>query len=72
MWAAEMLGLVGSEGGRSMNIATGVSTLGRDISWDPDGSGRAVDICRDPGPLIEDDSGGAIEIHSGAVRHVRG
>ncbi len=71
MWAAEMLALVGEPGWPRDEYRTGCSTLGRDIAWDPGGSGRAVDVA-ETGALIVDTGAESIEIHSGAVRHVRG
>jgi biotin-(acetyl-CoA carboxylase) ligase len=46
-------------------------TVGRDITWEPGGRGRAVDI--DPsGGLIVDVDGRREVITSGVVSHVRG
>jgi biotin-(acetyl-CoA carboxylase) ligase len=44
--------------------------LGRDITWDPDGGGRAVDVAPD-GALVVETPSGRESIYSGAVRHVR-
>lgn len=45
-------------------------TIGRQISWDPDGRGRAVDIAPD-GALVVETIDGLLHLRSGAVRHVR-
>ena len=46
------------------------TTLGREITWEPSGSGRAVDI--DPsGALIVETPSGRELLRSGAVTHVR-
>lgn len=45
-------------------------TLGRDITWEPEGSGRAVDVGSDGGLLVET-SQGIESLYSGAVFHVR-
>jgi len=45
-------------------------TLGRDITWSPDGAGRAVDIAED-GALVVSTPGGVTTLHAGEVRHVR-
>lgn len=45
-------------------------TLGRTISWDPDGAGVARDIAED-GRLVVDTAAGPVTIDSGAVRLVR-
>jgi len=71
LWAAELLSLLRVEGWPIDEYRQACVTLGRDISWEPDGSGRAVDVSETGALMIEDDSG-LREIHSGAVRHVRG
>jgi len=71
LWAAELLGLLRADRWPIDEYRQGCVTLGRDVSWEPDGSGRALDISESGALLIEDDSG-VHEIHSGAVRHVRG
>jgi BirA family biotin operon repressor/biotin-[acetyl-CoA-carboxylase] ligase len=46
------------------------TTIGRDITWEPDGSGRAIDV--DPtGALIVETPSGRQLLTSGAVTHVR-
>jgi BirA family biotin operon repressor/biotin-[acetyl-CoA-carboxylase] ligase len=46
------------------------STIGREVTWEPAGSGRAVDI--DPtGALIVDTPSGRVRLTSGAVTHLR-
>jgi BirA family biotin operon repressor/biotin-[acetyl-CoA-carboxylase] ligase len=45
-------------------------TLGRDISWEPDGRGHAVDIADDGGLVVETANGRRV-LRSGAVAHVR-
>jgi BirA family biotin operon repressor/biotin-[acetyl-CoA-carboxylase] ligase len=71
LWAAELLSLLRIDGWPIDEYRQACVTLGRDISWEPDGSGRALDISESGALVIEDDSG-LHEIHSGAVRHVRG
>ncbi|HEX5630293.1 MAG TPA: biotin--[acetyl-CoA-carboxylase] ligase [Acidimicrobiia bacterium] len=46
------------------------STLGRRITWDPDGAGVARDVAPDGGLVVET-AGGLITIDSGVVRMVR-
>ena len=46
-------------------------TLGREIQWEPDGEGLAVDIAPDGG-LIVVVGGERMTIRSGEVKHVRG
>lgn len=69
LWGAETLRLVESDGWPIDEYRTGCLTLGRELTWDPDGSGRAVDISPDGGLVVET-SKGLETLHSGAVRHV--
>ena len=46
------------------------STLGRNITWQPDGAGRAVGITADGGLIVET-ADGQTTIRSGEVSHVR-
>lgn len=45
-------------------------TLGRDVTWEPGGLGRATGIAAD-GALVVDTGGAAIALHAGEVRRVR-
>jgi BirA family biotin operon repressor/biotin-[acetyl-CoA-carboxylase] ligase len=45
-------------------------TIGRDIEWDPEGRGRAIDIAADGGLVVATDEG-TVVLRSGAVRTVR-
>jgi biotin-(acetyl-CoA carboxylase) ligase len=46
-------------------------TLGSEITWEPEGSGVAVDITAE-GELVVERDGKRQTINSGAIRHVRG
>lgn len=46
-------------------------TLGSDVTWDPDGRGRAVGIASDGSLMVVDPGGRTIALTAGAVRHVR-
>lgn len=46
------------------------ATLGRDITWEPHGTGRAIDVAAD-GALVVETTDGIRHLRSGAVRHVR-
>jgi BirA family biotin operon repressor/biotin-[acetyl-CoA-carboxylase] ligase len=70
LWAAELLSLLRVEGWPIDEYRQACVTLGREISWEPDGSGRALDVS-EAGALLIEDVAGRREIHSGAVRHVR-
>jgi BirA family biotin operon repressor/biotin-[acetyl-CoA-carboxylase] ligase len=71
LWAAELLALIRGNGWPIDEYREDSTTLGREITWEPDGSGLAVDIA-DSGALVVDSGSERIEIHSGAIRHVRG
>lgn len=45
-------------------------TLGRSITWQPEGTGRAVDVAPD-GALVVETPTGTERLHSGAIHHVR-
>lgn len=71
LWGAELMDLlVGGEWPRDEYVAA-CATLGRDITWEPHGTGRAVGV-EDDGALIVETAEGIEAIHSGAVHHVRG
>ncbi|MGH8915287.1 MAG: biotin--[acetyl-CoA-carboxylase] ligase [Acidimicrobiia bacterium] len=71
VWAAEFIDLIGEEPWPIDEYRKVCVTLGRDITWDPDGSGRAVDLTED-GELVVRDGTGLHTITSGAIRHLRG
>jgi BirA family biotin operon repressor/biotin-[acetyl-CoA-carboxylase] ligase len=71
-WADALLRLIeAGPGGWSIDTYRRLcATIGRDITWEPNGSGRAVDI--DPaGALIVETPSGRERLTSGAVTHVR-
>jgi len=70
LWAAELLSLLRTEGWPIDEYRQACVTLGRDIAWEPEGSGKAVDVSGS-GALVIDDGAGRREIHSGVVRHIR-
>lgn len=47
-------------------------TLGSEVTWDPNGRGRAVDIAADGSLMVIEPGGGTVTLTAGAVRHVRG
>jgi BirA family transcriptional regulator, biotin operon repressor / biotin---[acetyl-CoA-carboxylase] ligase len=55
--------------GRSEYVAACV-TLGREITWDPGGQGRAVDIA-DDGALVVETASGPVRLVATEVSHVR-
>lgn len=50
----------------------GCTTLGQEITWEPDGRGIAVDIGPDGSLVVEVPPGERVSLRSGEVRHVRG
>src|SRR5690606_11418591 len=71
-WARELLALVRvgpGEWPRDEYLAA-CETIGQEVTWEPDGAGRAVGIGAD-GALLVETPGAQIELRSGEVRHVR-
>jgi len=71
LWAAELLALMRADGWPIDEYRVGCLTLGREIVWEPEGSGVAVDVAPS-GALLVRVGQQIVEIRSGAVRHVRG
>ena len=70
LWAAHLMGQIDSDAWPADEYRSFSDTLGRQITWEPDGSGLAVGIADDGGLVVEQD-GSRTTIYSGAVRHVR-
>jgi biotin-(acetyl-CoA carboxylase) ligase len=71
LWAAEMLALVEDTGWPLDEYRSLCETIGLEVTWEPGGEGRAVDI--DPGGgLVVEIAGRHEVISSGVVSHVRG
>jgi BirA family transcriptional regulator, biotin operon repressor / biotin---[acetyl-CoA-carboxylase] ligase len=70
LWAAEFLGLLDKPGWPREEYRERCATLGWAITWEPDGSGRAVDVSPDGGLVVET-ANGLETLHAGRVRHVR-
>ena len=71
MWTAEMMRLLDRDGWPVDEYRSRCKTFGRDIAWQPDGHGTAVDVAEDGG-LVVLVRGAEQVLYSGAVRHVRG
>jgi BirA family transcriptional regulator, biotin operon repressor / biotin---[acetyl-CoA-carboxylase] ligase len=71
-WADRFLGLVagGPDAWPHDEYISRCVTIGADITWDPEGKGRAVGIAPD-GALIVETPAGVKTIRSGEVRHLR-
>jgi BirA family biotin operon repressor/biotin-[acetyl-CoA-carboxylase] ligase len=70
LWGAELMERLGSAGWDRDGYREVCVTLGREISWEPDGSGTATDVTEDGELVVITDHGEEV-IRSGAVRHVR-
>ena len=70
LWAAELMRLLGGEGWPVDEYRAHCTTIGREITWEPDGAGRAIEVSEDGSLMVEVD-GEVRMLRSGAVRHVR-
>jgi BirA family transcriptional regulator, biotin operon repressor / biotin---[acetyl-CoA-carboxylase] ligase len=70
LWGAELMEAIDNTGWPTDDYRAMCDTIGRDITWEPDGSGRAFDIAPD-GALLVETSHGVESLHSGAVSHIR-
>jgi len=71
LWGAELIDLVGSPGWPHDEYRGVCDTLGRSITWEPDGAGLAEDVASDGSLVVRKGDGRLEEIRSGSVRHVR-
>ncbi|MDX1468505.1 MAG: hypothetical protein R3258_04135 [Acidimicrobiia bacterium] len=71
VWTANMMRLLDQEGWPHDEYRALCQTLGRVISWEPGGSGLAVDVANDGGLVVSVDGSEEV-LYSGAVRHMRG
>lgn len=70
LWGAELMELIDAAGWPVDSYRAACATLGKDITWEPDGIGKALDITRD-GALVVQTDRGEEKLHSGAIRHIR-
>jgi BirA family transcriptional regulator, biotin operon repressor / biotin---[acetyl-CoA-carboxylase] ligase len=70
LWVAELMAQVETGGWPADEYREACNTLGRSITWEPNGEGIAAGIS-ESGALLVDTMAGIEEIHAGAVRHVR-
>ncbi len=70
LWGAEFMNLIGGEGWPREEYRSLCSTIGSSISWEPAGSGLAVDVDQE-GCLVVETEGGRESLRSGAVSEVR-
>jgi BirA family biotin operon repressor/biotin-[acetyl-CoA-carboxylase] ligase len=71
LWAAELMAMVEADGWPAEEYRAACMTLGRDITWEPAGRGRAVDVA-EGGELVVETEGKREIVTSGAVHHIRG
>jgi BirA family biotin operon repressor/biotin-[acetyl-CoA-carboxylase] ligase len=71
LWAAELLRLLDGDGWPIDEYRSACSTIGRAITWEPDGRGVAVAVDNDGSLVVESDAGRQ-NLHSGSVAHIRG
>lgn len=70
LWAGELLVMVSESPWPQGEYRDRCVTLGRRLTWQPDGSGLAIDVAADGSLVVETDQG-VIALRSGAVAHVR-
>lgn len=71
LWGAELSALIAADDWPRDRYREVCATLDRDITWEPEGRGHAVDIAPDGGLVVVVDGDRRV-INSGAVHHVRG
>ncbi len=69
-WAGRLLGRLDDPGWGRDEYREACVNVGRDVTWEPAGEGRAVDVASDGGLVVETATG-PVTLHSGAVRAVR-
>lgn len=70
LWGAELMELIDGKGWPVSAYRQVCTTIGRDITWEPEGAGTAIDVA-DDGALIVETASGRETLYSGAVRHVK-
>ncbi|MEA1903072.1 MAG: biotin--[acetyl-CoA-carboxylase] ligase [Actinomycetota bacterium] len=71
LWGAELMRMIDGDGWPIDEYRERCVTLGREVTWKPQGEGRAVGIADDGGLIVETESGTEV-LHSGVVSEVRG
>lgn len=70
LWGAEMAELIDSARWPRDEYRDSCLTLGQEITWHPNGQGRALDVT-DDGALVVETTAGRETLYSGAVTHIR-
>lgn len=71
LWGAELMRVLDSDGWPLDDYRESSVTLGKEVTWEPDGAGRAVEISPDGGLVVELDNGELKTLYSGAIRQLR-
>jgi BirA family biotin operon repressor/biotin-[acetyl-CoA-carboxylase] ligase len=71
LWGAELMELIDGSGWPADAYREVCMTIGRDITWEPHGAGKAVDVADDGALVVDSRDGETMALHSGAVLHVR-
>lgn len=71
-WASELVTLIdgGPDPWPRDEYRAACTTIGRDVTWSPEGEGRAVDVAADGGLVVVTHEG-RTTLHAGAVHHLR-
>jgi BirA family biotin operon repressor/biotin-[acetyl-CoA-carboxylase] ligase len=70
LWGAELMQLLEDEDWLLDDYREVCVTLGKEITWDPDGHGKAIDVAQDGSLVVETDDGRE-NLYSAAIRHLR-
>jgi len=70
LWGAGMMRLCDDRGWPRERYKALCSTLGREVTWEPDGEGKAVDVDHSGGLIVER-AGKLVTVRSGEIRHLR-
>lgn len=70
LWGANLAELIADDGWPIDEYRVVCDTIGRQIEWEPQGRGEALDVA-DDGGLVVNTGDGARTLYSGAIRHVR-
>jgi BirA family biotin operon repressor/biotin-[acetyl-CoA-carboxylase] ligase len=70
LWGAETMELIDDDGWPVDEYRRVSVTIGREVIWEPEGRGRAVDIAED-GALIVAGPDGLQRVRSGEIHHLR-
>jgi BirA family biotin operon repressor/biotin-[acetyl-CoA-carboxylase] ligase len=70
LWGAELMEILTRDGWPRDAYLAACTTLGRSVTWEPDGAGLAIDVA-DDGGLVVESRAGVETLYSGAIKHIR-